>query len=109
MSSPTTHQRELRELFSGSAGGRAIVERHGTDHMRALGALGGRTTVERHGAGHMRALGALGGSESRKRLYRWPKDVYSLDGTPQRRIPYYPPRSTRRRRRPVFVYVEVAQ
>lgn len=108
MSQFDTHQHELRELLHGSAGGRALVEQRGSDRMKRLGALGGSATYRKHGSAHMRSAGALGGAETRKRLYSRPADVYSIDGTRQRRIPYYPPNSTRRRRRPIFVYIEVS-
>ena len=44
----------------GQAGGRAILERRGVAHLRAIGSAGGKQTVARHGREHMRALGRKG-------------------------------------------------
>lgn len=53
MSTPATSPR-------GRAGGRAVVAKYGTEHMRLLGQKGGRTTAERHGRTHMQAIGKKG-------------------------------------------------
>ncbi len=103
------HQTDLFGLFSGAPGGRALAHQRGREYFRELGSRGGRSTVKRHGIAHLRQLASAGGREKRRRLYTLPKTIVAWEGVIERRIPYYPPRSTKRRQRPVFVYVEVAQ
>ena len=44
----------------GQAGGRAILEQRGVEHLRAIGSTGGKQTVARHGREHMQAIGRKG-------------------------------------------------
>jgi hypothetical protein len=103
----TMRQRNLTELCPGSAGGRALAERRGIEYLRQLGSRGGRTTRQRYGVEHLRQLGSRGGREKQRRILTWPMTVTSLYGDVERRVPYWPRRSTARRKRPVFVRIEV--
>lgn len=101
-------QSKLSDLLPGSAGGRRLVELRGRDHLVKLGASGGRSTARRHGVEYMRQLGASGGRAKRRRQYMTPATIKSWDGVIYRRIPYWPHQpQRRRRRRPVFVRVEL--
>ncbi len=103
----TTCQRSLSELQRGSAGGRALVEQRGVEYLRQLASAGGSSTVARYGVAHLRQLASAGGLEKRRRAYSWPRTIRPWYGGVERRVPYWPARSTRRRRRPVFVRIEV--
>jgi hypothetical protein len=105
----TVEQRQLKELYRGSAGGRALRDRRGREYFRDLGRRGGRTTVQRLGTAHMNAIGERGRTERQRRLYGWPRNVRNLWGITERRIPYWPRHSTSRRQRPIMIYVEVQQ
>ena len=83
----TMRQRSLNELQRGAAGGRALAEQRGAAYLRQLAAAGGR--------------------EKRRRAYAWPRTIRPWYGGVERRVPYWPARSTRRRRRPIFVRIEV--
>jgi len=107
-SQQTTHQHSLAELQRGSAGGRALAAQRGTSYLRQLAATGGRTTVRLYGLDHMRQLAAAGGREKRRRVYTWPRTIHPWYGGTERRVPYWPSRATRRRKRPIFVRIEVA-
>ena len=107
MSQSTTHQHSLRELQRGSPGGRALAGLRGPGYFKELGSRGGRTTVRLYGVDHLRQLAAAGAREKRRRLYTWPRTVHPWYGGIERRVPFWPPRSTKRRRRPIFVYIEV--
>lgn len=107
MSQSTTHQHSLNELQCGSPGGRALAGLRGPSYFKELGSRGGRSTVRLYGLDHLRQLAAAGGREKRRRLYTWPRTIHPWHGTTERRIPFWPPRSTKRRRRPMFIYIEV--
>jgi hypothetical protein len=108
MSQPTTVQHTLSELCPGSPGGRALADLRGPGYFREIGSRGGRTTVQRHGLAHIRQLASAGGCEKRRRLYSWPRTVRPWHGGIERCVPYWPRHSTKRRKRPIFVYIEVA-
>jgi hypothetical protein len=101
------HQQSLFDLVPGSPGGRALAGLRGPAYFRERGSRGGCTTVHRYGRVHMRQLASAGGRERRRRLYSWPITIIACASVIERRIPYWPAHSTRRRRRPVFVYIEV--
>lgn len=108
MQQPTfPHQHQLSELAPGSPGGRALRERRGVGYFAEIGSRGGRRTVSTYGLLHMRSLAAAGGREKRRRLYSWPRTVRPWYGGLERRVPYGPPKSTKRRKRPVFVRIEL--
>lgn len=102
------YQGDLFALFPGAQGGRSLAALRGREYFRTLGSRGGCTTATRYGQAHMRQLASAGGREKRRRLYTHPATIVAWDGVTYRRIPYWPARSSRRRRRPVFVRVEVA-
>jgi hypothetical protein len=103
----TMRQRSLNELQRGAAGGRALAEQRGAAYLRQLAAAGGRSTLARYGVAHLRQLAAAGGREKRRRAYTWPRTIRPWYGGVERRVPYWPARSSKRRRRPVFVRIEV--
>lgn len=60
-----------------SAGGRAAhaqgkAHRYTSDEAKAAGSKGGRAVLERHGVDHMRNLGRVGGARNAERLKRLP-------------------------------------
>jgi len=97
----------LSELQRGAAGGRALSEQRGASYLRQLASAGGRTTVERYGVAYMRQLASAGGREKRRRTYTWPRTIRPWYGGVERRVPFWPARSTKRRKRPIFVRIEV--
>ena len=44
----------------GAAGGRAVLEKYGVDHLRGLGQKGGAATHTRYGRAHMQSIGRKG-------------------------------------------------
>lgn len=99
-------QRNLDELAHGAAGGSALRDGRPAGYMQAIGAAGGRSTLYRYGIGHMRAIGAAGGRAKRQRQYTTPATIRAWDGRKFRRIPYWPA-SGRRRKRPIWVRIEL--
>lgn len=98
-------QGDLFGLLPGAAGGRELSRLRGKAYFRALGQRGGQQTASRYGASYMRQLGATGGAAYRQRLYTLPKTIRPWYGGSERRIPYWPPRSTIRRIRPILVRI----
>jgi general stress protein YciG len=49
-----------KKAVRGRAGGRAVREKYGVEHLRAIGRNGGATTAARHGREHMRRIGRKG-------------------------------------------------
>ena len=105
------HQRDLFALFPGVAGGRAIFEQRGAAYLAAIGATGGRTTYHRHGRDHMVRIGAAGRAARRARRTTQPQTLTILSTSYIeiiRIVPYWPPRSTKRRRHPIYVLIYLA-
>lgn len=104
-------QTSIYALFPGAAGGRALAAQRGSEYLAALGALGGAATLSRYGRSYLAALGERGRAERRRRRDELPRTIFRLDGTAARVIPWRPHRTSefysRRRRRPVFVLVEL--
>lgn len=98
-------QRDFFSLLPGSAGGRALLEKYGTEYFRVLGQKAAhRPDEERHRSAQQAAQTRL------RRLYTTPRTVisYELDeAVIHRVIPYWPARS--RRCRPVWVKIELAR
>lgn len=98
-------QHDLYSLLPGVAGGRALVAQRGRRHLVEMGTTGGRTTALRYGREYMRELAARGGRAKRHKQYTMPATITAWDGVTYRRVPYWPAR--RRRKRPVFVRIEL--
>jgi hypothetical protein len=90
-------QHDLFGLLRGAPGGRALRDRYGRDYLITIAAKGGRTTLERYGKDYMRELASRGGKAKRHKEDTQPRNVTHWDGTPERHVPYRPPRSRRRR------------
>jgi hypothetical protein len=96
-------QHDLFGLFPGAPGGRTLRDIYGRDHLRAIAATGGRATLDRYGQTYMRELASRGGKAKRHKEDTQPRTVIHWDGTPERHVPYRPPRS--RRRRPLIIRI----
>jgi hypothetical protein len=96
-------QHDLFGLFPGSLGGRTLRDTYGHDHLVSIAATGGQTTLGRYGKSYMRELASRGGKAKRHKADTQPRTVIHWDGTPERHVPYRPPRS--RRRRPLVVRI----
>ena len=94
-------QHDLFGRFPGAPGGRALRDQYGRAYLAAIASRGGRITVERYGREHMRELASRGGKARCHKEDTQPRNVTHWDGTPERHVPYRPPRS--RRRRPLIV------
>jgi hypothetical protein len=100
-------QHDLFGLFPGAPGGRALRDMYGRDHLVTIAATGGRTTLERYGQDYMRELASRGGKAKRHKEDTQPRTVTHWDGTPERHVPYRPPRS--RRRRPLIIRIFLSE
>jgi hypothetical protein len=94
-------QHDLFGLFPGAAGRRALRDTYGQDYLLAIATKGGRTTLERYGRDYLRELASRGGKAKRRKQDTQPRNVLHWDGTPERHVPYRPPRS--RRKRPLII------
>ena len=84
-------------MFPGATGGRALRDSYGRVYLVTIASTGGRTTLERYGRDYMRELASRGGKAKRRKEDTVPRNVTHWDGTPERHVPYRPPRSRRRR------------
>jgi hypothetical protein len=100
-------QRELRDLLPGATGGRALRRLKGRDYFVKLGERGGRTTRDRYGKEYLKELAHRGGEATRKRYHCQVRTVQPWYGGIERRIPYWPPQSTKRRKRPLYIRIEL--
>jgi hypothetical protein len=100
-------QRELWELLPGAAGGQELRRRKGRDYFAQLGARGGTTTRDRYGVDYLKELAQRGGEANRQRYHTLPRTVQPWYGGVERRIPYWPPTMTKRRKRPIYIRVEL--
>jgi hypothetical protein len=96
-------QHDLFGLFKGAPGGRALRDLYGRVYLLTIARRGGYTTLARYGKDYMRALASRGGKAKRHKADTQPRTVIHWDGTPERHVPYRPPRS--RRRRPLIVRI----
>lgn len=103
----TVHQHQLHELAPGSSGGRKLASERGQTYFHEIGSRGGKTTLSRHGMVHLRQIASAGGRERCRRLYTMAATIRPWYGGVERRVPFWPPRSTKRRHRPMFVYIEL--
>jgi hypothetical protein len=94
-------QHDLFGLLRGAPGGRALRDTYGRDHLHMIASTGGRTTLERYGHDYMKELASRGGKAKPHKEDTKPRNVTDWDGTPERHVPYHPPRS--RRRRPYII------
>jgi hypothetical protein len=100
-------QKELWELLPGAAGGRELARRKGREYFVELGQRGGKATRDRYGTDYLKELARRGGEANRKRCHNEPRTVHPWYGGTERRIPYWPPRATKRRKRPIYVRIEI--
>ena len=109
LSSTTTDgtQHDLFGLFPGAPGGRALRDSYGRDHLVTIARTGGRTTLERYSPDYLRELASRGGTAKRQKDDTQPRTVTQWDGTPERHVPYRPPRS--RRKRPLIVRIVLGE
>ena len=101
-------QHKLTDLFPGSAGGRALRDRRGTEHFATIGQRGGHTTVQRHGREHMRELGRRSAAARRWKKFKGShirKNCFSGWTEIVRIVPWWPhqPERLRNRKYPVLV------
>jgi hypothetical protein len=102
-------QKELQELLPGVAGGQALRRLKGRDYFAELGRRGGTQTRDRYGNAYLRELAQRGGEATRKNYHSKPRTVEPWYGGVERRIPYWPSTATKRRKRPLYVRIELEQ
>ena len=103
-------QLDLFRCLPGVAGGRTLRARRDRSYFQQLGRRGGQQTLQRYGRAHFRALARRSRDLQRLRRYTQPTTViFTLHGErwAERIIPYWPQKSTRRRKRPIFVRIEL--
>jgi hypothetical protein len=100
-------QKELWELMPGAPGGRELARPKGRAYFVELGQRGGATTRNRYGTDYLKALAQRGGKATRQRYHNQPRTIHPWYGGTERSIPYWPPRSTKRRKRPVYIRIEI--
>src|SRR6266498_347835 len=100
-------QKELWELMPGAAGGRELARLKGRAYFVELGKQGGATTRDRYGTEYLKGLAQRGGEANRKKYHSQPRTIHPWYGGTERCIPYWPPRSTKHRKRPVYIRIEI--
>jgi hypothetical protein len=98
-------QLDFFDFLPGYAGGRSLYKQRGSEHFRQLASISaGRPEHERKQAARNGALTRL------RRLYTVPRtEVYEGHGIRlvERVVPWWPHWATRRRKRPVYVRIEL--
>jgi hypothetical protein len=100
-------QRELRDELPGVAGGKALRRLRGREYFVELGRKGGIATRDRYGMGYLRELARRGGEALRRLYHDEPRTVRPWYGGLERVIPYWPANATKRRKRPIYVRIEI--
>ena len=100
-------QKELWDLMPGAAGGCELARCKGREYFVELGKQGGATTRDRYGAEYLKALAARGGEANRQRYHTQPRTIHPWYGGTERSVPYWPPRSTKRRKQPIYIRIEI--
>ena|SRR5689334_14969947 len=100
-------QRELRDLVPGTAGGKALRRLKGREYFVELGRRGGKTTRDRYGVGYLREIAKRGGEALRRLYHRQPKTIHPWYGGKERVVPYWPAMATTRRKRPIYMRIEL--
>jgi hypothetical protein len=100
-------QKDLWGLLPGVAGGQELRRRKGSAYFAELGQRGGITTRDRYGIDYLKELAHRGGEATRRKYHSQPRTVQPWYGDIERRIPYWPPRATKRRKRPIYVRIEL--
>jgi hypothetical protein len=101
-------QLDFFSLLPGSAGGRALRDRKGSEYFSELA----RNAAARKTREERQAIHQKGVAERLRRLYSIPRtEIYEEleDLVVERIIPYWSHRRTKRRRRPVFVRIELSR
>jgi hypothetical protein len=107
MSKKEVRQRELNELLPGSAGGRKLRRLKGREYFVELGRRGGKATRDRYGLDYLRDLARRGGEALRRLYHHEPRTVRPWYGGKERIVPYWPAKATKRRKRPIYVRIEL--
>jgi hypothetical protein len=99
-------QLNFYHLLPGSAGGRALRDLRGSEYFSELArnAAARRTREERQ------AIHQKGVSERRRRLYTIPRTVVHEEvgyRITERVVPWWPHWATKRRKRPIYVRIEI--
>src|SRR5438876_504142 len=102
-------QRELWEQLPGAAGGKELLRQRGPEYFAQLGARGGAATRDRYGVIYLRELAQRGGESLRQKYHTEPQTIHPWYGGVERRIPYWPQNSTKRRKHPIYVRVELEE
>jgi hypothetical protein len=102
-------QKDLWELLPGVAGGRNLSQQKGSDYFSELGRRGGITTRDRYGTDYLKELAHRGGEANSKRYHNQPQTIHPWYGGTERRIPYWPPTATKRRKRPIYIRIELEE
>jgi hypothetical protein len=100
-------QKDLWGLLPGGAGGQELSRQKGSDYFAELGHHGCIATRDRYGIDYLKELAQRGGEANRKRYHSQPQTIHPWYGGTERRIPYWPPRMTKRRKRPVYIRIEM--
>src|SRR6476646_8279857 len=100
-------QRELRDQLQGVAGGKALRRLKGREYFVELGRRGGKATRDRYGVGYLKELAKRGGDALRRLYHHEPRTIRPWYGGKERVIPYWPPNATRRRKRPIYIRIEL--
>lgn len=100
-------QKELWELMPGAVGGRKLAELKGRQYFVELGKQGGAKTKERYGVEYLKTIAQRGGEATRQRYHTQPRTIHPWYGGAERHIPYWPPRSTKRRKHPIYVRIDM--
>jgi len=102
-------QTELQELLPGAAGGRALRRLRGRDYFAELGRRGGTRTRDRYGTEYLKELAGRGGKALRRLYHYEPRTIHPWYGGTERVVPYWPPKSTKRRKRPIYIRIELEE
>jgi hypothetical protein len=105
------YQLDFFDLLPGSAGGRALRDRRGSEYFSELAKnAAARKTKEERQAIHQKGV-----TSRLRRLYTVPRTVTSIQEglnaawrVTERIIPYWPRRTTCRRKKPVMVRIELS-
>jgi hypothetical protein len=100
-------QKDLWGLLPGAAGGQELSRQRGSEYFSELGGRGGATTRDRYGTEYLRELAQRGGEATRRKYHSQPRTVHPWYGGVERRVPYWPPKATKRRKRPVSIRIEI--
>jgi hypothetical protein len=102
-------QKDLWGLLPGAVGGRQLSRQKDSEYFAELGHRGGTATRDRYGRDYLKELAQRGGEANRRRYQSQPQTIHPWYGGAERRIPYWPPNSTKRRKHPIYIRVELEE